>query len=80
MTMKELQERVVKEMRVRDVDSDYTSTSLYLRKNDISKAIVSEYDYKSMVTQFVDAIDHEVWYEIPFAKFNYLERMMEVAK
>lgn len=73
MTMYELQRRVAKEMKLRDIDTDYTSSSLYLRKNETSTAIVSEYDYKSMVTQFVDAIDHEVWYEIPFAKFPYMD-------
>ena len=76
MTLFDLQKRVITEMSAKDVDVQWFGTDLYLRKNEVSKAIVADYDYKWMVSQFVDAIDHEVWYEVPFAKFP-LEMMVK---
>jgi len=39
---------------------------LYLRVNDVSKWIVDHLDNKSMVSKFIDNIDHVWWYELPF--------------
>lgn len=39
---------------------------LYLRKNEVSAKIYNALKNNSMVTTFVDQIDHDTWYEYPF--------------
>lgn len=39
---------------------------LYLRKNEISTKIYDRLSNKTMVTTFIDQIDHDTWYEFPF--------------
>lgn len=42
-------------------------SDLYVKVTPFSKAIVSNYEFKHLVTTFIDQIDHELWFEIPFA-------------
>lgn len=58
----------LKTMDPRDID--HHCSDLYLRVNDISRKLVSEYEYKNNVTTFIDQIDHVLWYEIPFAYYT----------
>lgn len=46
-------------------------SDLYLKVNDISKKIVNGYEFKNQVTTFIDNIDEELWYEIPFSNSDY---------
>lgn len=39
---------------------------LYLKKTEVSKAIVDNMTTKSLVTEFVSQIDGNVWYDLPF--------------
>lgn len=66
--MTNIYERALKEMNPADID--HHEGDLYLRVNEISTKLVNEYEYKGIVTRFVDNIDHVLWYEIPFGYFK----------
>lgn len=53
--------------RMQKEDIDHHESDLYLRVNHTSSELINEYDYKWMVTKFIDNIDHVLWYEVPFA-------------
>ena len=63
--MTNIYDAAVKTMRPGDID--HHCSDLYLRVNDISRNLVNQYRFKSLVTTFVDQIDHVLWYDIPFA-------------
>lgn len=48
-------------------DIDHYQGDLYLKITPISQKLISQYDYKDLVTIFIDNIDGVPWYEIPFA-------------
>ena len=54
-------------MKMNEKDIDHYNSDLYLRVNSISKKLIKEYNFKENVETFVDEIDHELWYDIPFA-------------
>lgn len=54
-------------MKMSEKDIDHYNSDLYLRVNSISKKLIQEYNFKENVETFVDEIDHELWYDIPFA-------------
>ena len=53
--------------RMKPEDIDHHGIDLYLRVNEVSKELVAVYDYKAHVKTFVDNIDHDLWFDIPFA-------------
>lgn len=63
--MKNIYKQAIKKMREKDID--HYNSDLYLRVNSISKKLIQEYNFKENVETFVDEIDHELWYDIPFA-------------
>ena len=58
-------ERVISTIPAEDIA--HHETDLYLRVTSASKALIDEYDYKRLVTMFVDNIDRVLWYDVPFA-------------
>lgn len=48
-------------------EMDHWESTLYVKVTPESKRIVNRYRFKSQVSEFIDNIDHEPWYEIPFA-------------
>ena len=48
-------------------EMDHWGSTLYVKVTPESKRIVNRYRFKSQVSEFIDNIDHEPWYEIPFA-------------
>ncbi len=63
--MKNIYKQAIKKMSEKDID--HYNSDLYLRVNSISKKLIQEYNFKENVETFVDEIDHELWYDIPFA-------------
>lgn len=64
--MRNIYEEAVKTMLPEDID--YHETDLYLRVNEQSKKLVSEYDFKNIVETFISNIPpHVLWFDIPFA-------------
>jgi len=64
---------VKKYMKPEDIDHHghgHNLDDLYLRVNDVSKWIVDHLDNKSMISRFIDNIDHVWWYEFPFLYFK----------
>lgn len=52
-------------------DIDHHESDLYLRKNEVSQQLVEQYENKDYVLTFIDEIDGQWWYEIPFAYEPY---------
>lgn len=61
----DIYEEAKKRMPAEDIS--HWCSDLYLRKTPVSDKLVNEYDWKSLVSTFVDNIDHVLWYDIPFA-------------
>lgn len=53
--------------RMRPEEIDHHESDLYLKVTPVSQELVAQYDFKNLVTIFIDNIDHVLWYEIPFA-------------
>lgn len=51
-----------------------STSDLYLKVTPVSKELVAQYKFKHQVTTFIDNIDHELWYELPFANTDWWER------
>lgn len=56
-------------------DVDHHASDLYIRVTPASKALIDHFQYRRMVNTFVDNIDHERWYDLPFC---YNPTMAEV--
>ena len=52
---------------------DHWQSDLYLKVTPETTALVNKYRFKKQVTKFIDNIDHEPWYEVPFAYSAYFE-------
>ena len=55
---------LAEEMPAKHISHWYSD--LYVKKTAFSAGIIANYEYKHFVTTFIDAIDNECWYEIPF--------------
>lgn len=49
---------------------DHWQSDLYLKVTPETTALVNKYCYKKQVKKFIDNIDHEPWYEVPFAYYE----------
>lgn len=63
--MTNIYEEAVKIMNPKDID--HWQTDLYLKVTSKSRRLVEGYEYRNLVETFVDNIEHELWYDIPFA-------------
>jgi hypothetical protein len=62
-------------MKPEEISCGCESTSdLYLKVTPISTELIAQYDFEENVTKFLDNIDHEPWYEIPFGDTDWWER------
>lgn len=50
-----------------------SGSDLFLKVTPISTALIEQYVFKGNVKKFIDAIDHEPWYEIPFGNTDWWE-------
>lgn len=66
--MKNILEKAVKIMKENEID--HHESDLYLKVNENSKKLVEEYYFKVNVTTFVDQINNELWFDIPFAWYD----------
>ncbi len=63
--MKSIYQKAIKTLPAKDID--HHESDLYLRKTAKSIKLISEYEFKNNVSWFRCAIEHDIWYEIPFA-------------
>lgn len=49
---------------------DHHASDLYLKVTPETTEIINNYQYKDNVTKFIDNIDSELWYDIPFAYYK----------
>lgn len=59
-----IHEALAKSLKPCEIAHHYSD--LYCKVTPASRAIMEQYEYKHLVTTFIDNIDHELWYEIPF--------------
>ena len=69
LTMKELYDKIIKEVPPEYIDHHYSD--LYVKVTPTSTALIKQYETKFMVSQFVDNIEHKLWYKIPFSYCDY---------
>lgn len=50
-------------------------SDLYLKKTEISSKLIEEYEFKASVREFYSNIDHQLWYDIPFAYDPFWEKI-----
>lgn len=50
-----------------------SGSDLYLKVTPTSTELIAEYDFKDNVKRFIDSIDRELWYEIPFGNTDWWE-------
>lgn len=51
-----------------DIDWDEYSSDLYVRVTEESREIIKELKPNALLETFVDNIDHDLWYDLPFCK------------
>ena len=74
MNAKTLLHKAREQMKPEEIDSQHeVGSDLYLKVTPVSTALIKQYDFKKNVTKFIDAINHELWYEIPFANTDWWE-------
>lgn len=62
--MKNIYQEAIEKMNKKDID--HYCSNLYLKVNEMSKKIINNYEFKDAVSTFIDDIDKEEWYDIPF--------------
>lgn len=60
-------------MNPREIDHHYSD--LYVKVTPASREIVSRFEYSHMVQTFIDNIDRELWYDIPFCYNPNVEKV-----
>jgi hypothetical protein len=58
---------IYEKMKAAGVEIAHHESDLYVPVNDVTTAIVKDYEFASIVTKFFDNITHTLWYDIPFA-------------
>ena len=51
-----------------------SGSDLFLKVTPVSTELIEQYDSKENVKKFIDNIDHEPWYEIPFGNTDWWEK------
>lgn len=55
-------------------------SDLYIPVNPVTRRLIAEYQYRDNVTQFVNNLDGQPWYDVPFAYIPFWEARHEVSK
>lgn len=71
MNAKTLLHTARQQMKPEEIDSH--ESDLYLKVTPISRKLIQQYDFHCQVEQFRSAIDHTLWYDIPFANSEWFE-------
>lgn len=59
-----------------DISWDEYSSDLYIRVTEESRKIIAELSPKSLLSTFIDNIEHDQWYDLPFCKDGRLANGM----
>lgn len=74
----EIYDIAVKELPKEDID--HHASDLYIRVTPESKRLISRLQPKSLLSTFIDNIDHDEWYELPFCYGDYFTKKSESKK
>lgn len=61
--------------QMNETEIDHHLSDLYLKVTDVSRKLISEYEYRKLVKNFTSHIDKQSWYEIPFAFDPYWDKI-----
>ena len=74
MNAKTLLHKAREQMKPKEIDTQHElGSDLYLKVTPISTTLIQKYDFKEMITKFIDNIEHTLWYDIPFANSEWWE-------
>ena len=74
MNAKTLLHKAREQMKPEEIDTQHElGSDLYLKVTPISTVLIQQYDFKEMVTKFIDNIERTLWYDIPFANIEWWE-------
>lgn len=74
MNAKTLLHLARQQMKPEEICTQESSGSdLFLKVTPISTTLIEQFDFKENVRKFLDNIDHEPWYEIPFGNTDWWE-------
>lgn len=68
ITYEQMKDAIFHTLPREDVASDYTSTSMYIRRTPETEELVEGYEQAWMVETFWNNVEGGIWYEIPFMK------------
>ena len=71
---------IYKELKSAGVPLDNYCSDLYARVTPESTEIIKKYKYRKSVEIFIDNINGQRWYDIPFAYPKWYDNRQEVAK
>lgn len=75
MNAKTLLHKAREQMKPEEIATYESSGSdLFLKVTPVSMELIEQYDFKENVKKFIDNIDHEPWYEIPFGNTDWWEK------
>jgi hypothetical protein len=63
-------------IRMQENEIGHHESDLYLKKNEVSKNLVGNYEYKKLVKEFQSQIDKSIWFDIPFAYEPFFEHKL----
>jgi hypothetical protein len=61
----ELYDKIIELIPAEHIDHHYSD--LYVKVSETSREIINKYECRNLVTVFIDNINHEKWFDIPFA-------------
>ena len=74
MNAKTLLHKAQEQMKPEEIDTQHElGSDLYIKVTPISTVLIQQYDFKEMITKFIDNIEHTLWYDIPFANSELWE-------
>ena len=70
--MKTIYKEALKLMQPNEIS--FWRSDLYLKRNEISVKLVANYEYKNSVEMFINQVDGQIWFDIPFAYDVFWEK------
>jgi hypothetical protein len=65
---------IYEQLKEANIPLDSHESDLYAKVTPESEKIISEYKFKDNVSRFKDNINHQMWFDIPFAFRPYWEK------
>jgi len=64
---------IYEQMKKAGVKIEHHESDMYVPKNEVTDAIIADYEFKDNCEEFYSDMSQEYWYDIPFAYDPYIE-------